>query len=79
MSGETVVVIKPGIYADPDFRALPFAEAGETITVAGGWYAESLIADGMAARPVIEPEPTQEDPPVIEPAAAPEPTKRGKK
>lgn len=77
MSGETVVVIKPGIYADPDFRALPFAYPGETITVAGGWYAESLIADGMAARPVIEPaaalEPVSEVVPVVES------TKRGKK
>jgi len=88
MSGVIVVVIKPGIYLDAEWKALPEAAEGTTITVAGGAYADSLLADGYVVLPgsvepvVIVPpvvQPTEPDPVVAvksEPVVEPEPTKK---
>lgn len=46
-----VVVVQPGIYNGADHRANPFAKAGDIIAVAGGWYAEGLIAAGFVRYP----------------------------
>jgi len=43
---ELVRVIVPGVYNGRGHRALPHAEAGDLIEVAGGGYAASLMADG---------------------------------
>jgi predicted flap endonuclease-1-like 5' DNA nuclease len=43
-----VRVVVPGYYNGLGHRRLPFAEKGDVIEVAGGGYAESLVADGYA-------------------------------
>jgi len=84
-----VVVIKPGIYLDTEWKALPEATEGETIAVAGGAYADSLLADGYVVLPgtepaapvVVETEPVNHVGPVVEVEPPPmpvelEPTKK---
>lgn len=47
MSGIAVRVLKPCTLADPDFRALPPSNPGDVVTIAGGWYVESVMGAGL--------------------------------
>ena len=44
-----VTVIKTGIYAGPGWVSLPLADAGVTIDIQGGWYAQAMIDGGYVA------------------------------
>jgi hypothetical protein len=44
-----VTVLKPGVYAGPEWVSLPLADAGATINIQGGWYAQSMIDGGYVA------------------------------
>lgn len=52
----TVKVLRGALYNGPDHKSLGWCEPGQTIEVAAGPYADSLIADGFV-EPVAEPEP----------------------
>ena len=41
-----VRVLVPGVYNGLGHKKLPYASAGDLVEVAGGGYAESLVADG---------------------------------
>lgn len=61
------------LLARPGFRGAVTAAAGEVVEVAGGWYAEEIVAKGLAQWPTVEVAPA---PP---PSEAPAKPKRGRR
>jgi hypothetical protein len=49
-NGETVRVLVEAVYVGPGMRSIGRCRVGDIITVAGGWYVDSLVADGLATR-----------------------------
>jgi len=52
--GVVVRVLKDGVYNNPRHKSIGPCKAGETIEVAAGPYADSLIEDGFVALPGAE-------------------------
>ena len=77
MTAKTVRVTQAGdgfIFAGPDRKALPPAQAGDLVDVAGDWYVNSLLADGFVelpeqtqVTPVTTPQASDEPAPVSKP------------
>jgi hypothetical protein len=72
--GREVVVQVAGVYNGASHRHLPHANVGDVIRVAGGEYAQSLIADGYVADPVVVEPVIVAEQPVLPIAVEPEST-----
>ena len=54
--GATVRVLVESIYNGPGHKSIGRCAVGSIVTVAGGWYVQSLIKDGLVTRDLGAPE-----------------------